>query len=113
MSGKPTKIVVALYGTPEGLGVAGATTKQQVPTTHTVSLLTRFGVAMQSLTPAALGSLVLILSTVFVAMLAHAYRRKLPKTLRQSWYHHHGAYKAVGLATFAVMIVTLYSGGQI
>jgi len=113
LSGKPTKIVVALYGTPASAGVAGAKTVQLAPVAQNISLLTRFGVALQSLTPAALGSLMLVLVAMFVAVSAHTYRRRLPKALRESWYHHHGAYKAAGLATFAVMIVTLYSGGQI
>jgi len=56
---------------------------------------------------------VLIALAAGVALAAHAYRRKLPKTLRQSWYRHHGLYKAAGMMSLGVMVIFLSGGGQI
>jgi amino acid transporter len=65
------------------------------------------------MTPALLGSIVLVLLAAGVAFAAHAYRKKLPKPMRQSWRRHHGLYKALGMASFALILITLYGGGQI
>lgn len=114
LNGKPTNVVVALYGTPaETPAVAGTQVAVQTASTNSMSLIARLGYAIQNLTPAAIGSLVLIAVVVTVALLAHAYRKKMPKQLRQSWYRHHGLYKAVGMTSFALIIITLYNGGQI
>lgn len=114
LNGKPTNVVVALYATPaEAPVVAGSQTAVQAASTSSMSPIARLGYAIQNLTPAAIGSLVLIAIVVSVALLAHAYRKKMPKQLRQSWYRHHGLYKAVGMTSFALIIITLYNGGQI
>lgn len=114
LNGKPTNVVVALYGTPaEAPVVAGTQTAVQAASTSSMSPIARLGYAIQNLTPAAIGSLVLIAIVVSVALLAHAYRKKMPKQLRQSWYRHHGLYKAVGMTSFALIIIALYNGGQI
>ena len=65
------------------------------------------------MTPAMVGSLALLLMTAMVALVAHAYRHQLPKPIRTSWRRHHGLYKSVGMASLAVVVVTLYGGGQI
>lgn len=116
MQGKPISLIVALYGEPVATLASVAGTQTQVtdaPTTHSIGIVTRFGMAIQSMTPAALGSIVLILIVVAVAIVAHAYRKKLPKTLRQTWYRHHGLIKAGGMASLCLIVVFLYSGGQI
>ncbi len=74
---------------------------------------TRMCVGLQQLTPAALASMILMFGVTAVALLAHAYRRQLPKPLRQSWYRHHGMYKAVGMSSLVIVLIALYGGGQI
>lgn len=118
LEGEPTTIVVALYGTPEAAavqGAAGVRPQTQVSKVDTpLSLMARIGVGMQTITPVALASVVVLLLAANIALLAHVYRRKLPLTLRRSWYRHHGAYKAAGFASVAVVIVAAYSSiGQI
>ena len=79
----------------------------------TLTPAARIGIALQSLTPAAITSLALIFIATTVAVTAHFYRSKLPKQRRESWYKHHGAAKATGLLTMAAFIVLLYGGGQL
>lgn len=118
LKGKPTTLIVALFGEPVTTlaSVAGAQTggpMTEAPTTHNIGIITRFGMAIQSITPAALGAIVLILLVIAVALAAHMYRAKLPKVLRQSWYRHHGIIKATGMASLCLVVIFLYSGGQI
>lgn len=113
LEGKTTKLIVALFAAPSREAtVAGAVGNGAAPT-GPLSLVAQFGVALQSITPAALGSVILLLFAAVVALGAQAYRRKLPAAVRRSWRYHHGLYKAIGLSVIAVMVVTLYSGGQI
>lgn len=116
LSGKETTLVVALYGAPAEAPLSVATTAGGVSNaaqTKPESIMTRFGLALQALTPAAVASIVVALIAGTVALVAHVYRRKLPKSLRQSWYRHHGIVKATGMASLCFIIVFLYSGGQI
>lgn len=111
---KPTTLVVALYGMPAESAVAGAKTSfTEASQVGQVNILTQFAIATQSVTPAVMGGLIIIAVAVVVAAFAHAYRRKLPKSLRQSWYRHHGLYKAAGLLSLGMVIVLMYGGGQI
>jgi uncharacterized protein YkwD len=118
LAGEETTIVVALYAAPAVEGVAGV---QDTPSGGVAAanigrsggVVTQLGVAVQSLTPAAVGSVVLLLFAAAVAFMAHMYRQKLPKPLRQSWYRHHGAYKMAGLSSVIIVVVALYGGGQI
>jgi len=114
MDGQPTSIVVAMYG----LSAQSATANIQkavasAVTTERANILTQFAISIQSATPAVMGGLALLMLGMFVSILAHAHRNKLPKILRQSWYRHHGLYKAVGLMSFSLVIIFLYGGGQI
>ncbi len=115
LNGKHAKLIVALYGAPAAPTVAGALAPQSVSPAGPAALspITRFGVAVQSMTPAVLGSVVLLLFAALVAIATHAYRHRLPKPVRMSWRYHHGLYKSVGLTAVAVVLVALYSGGQI
>ncbi|NTW61795.1 hypothetical protein HGB25_00040 [Candidatus Saccharibacteria bacterium] len=114
LNGKPASIIVALYGMPADQAVAGVSTNfAEARPVGQVNILTQFAVATQSVTPAVIGGLSIIAIAMLAASLAHAYRRKLPKCLRQSWRRHHGLYKLAGLGVFALSIVFLYGGGQI
>ena len=116
LDGKPASIVVALYGLQDtGTAVQGASVSTVAPPTNgIIAPLTRLGLGVQSLTPAATGSLIVLLTAGVLALLAHAYRTKLPANLRRSWYRHHGVYKAIGFTAIAVVTVFIYGGaGQI
>lgn len=115
LDGKPTTLIVALYGTPDQAAVQGvAHTELASGIDMPLSLMARIGLGLQALTPAAIASIVLLAVAANIALLAHIYRRKLPLGLRRSWYRHHGAYKAVGFVSLAVIIVFAYGGvGQI
>lgn len=117
--GQPQTLVVALYGKPVEATVstatlgAASTTPTAAPTAHTINLWTRIVMAAESFTPAALLGLIILTIASIVAGVAHLYRQRLPKKLRQTHYRHHGAYKAIGLISLAVVIISLYGGGQI
>ena len=115
LDGQEATVVVALYGTPAETVVQGLNTTTQTSTTsEPLSVMARLGVGLQSLTPAAIASVVVLLVAANIALVAHLYRRKLPKPLRQSWYRHHGLYKAIGFTTLAVMVILMYgSVGQV
>jgi hypothetical protein len=116
LDGKSTTVVVAFYGEPNR-GVAGVSTGQSVlaaSTNKRLSPAARIGVALQSLTPAAITSLALLFIAATVAVTAHFYRNKLPKNRRESWYKNHGVVKASGLLSMVAFIVLLYGGsGQL
>ncbi len=112
----PTTIVVAMYGAPATLAIAGSTDAPAAATqsaSPTQTPIARLGVALQSLTPAAIASLILLLITLIIALAAHAYRSYLPKPLRHTWYRHHGIIKANSIAILMLLTVWLYSNGQI
>lgn len=114
LAGEPTSLVVALYGSPAISAIAGAqkSFSNAVPTGQ-VNILTQFAIAFRSVTPAVISGLILIVLLIIVALLAHMHRHKLPKLLRRSWYRHHGLYKAIGLVSLSLIVIFLYSGGQI
>ena len=74
-----------------------------------VGILARVGIALQQMSPAVLGSLVLLLLAAGVAIAAHVYRRYIPKYLQSTWQHHHGLAKALGLSCLVVVMLALYS----
>lgn len=120
LDNEPTTLVVALYGTPseeavQGVHVATPPSSAGLAPLGFASLSPagRVGVALQSLTPAAVTSIALLFIAATVAITAHIYRKKLPKRLQESWYKHHGVLKASGFLTVAAFIVLLYGGGQI
>ena len=114
LGGQPTGLVVALYGAPAESAVAGVNTVvSSAKHTGQVNILTQFAIATQSITPAVMTGLSLIALAIVVAAFAHSYRRKLPKSLRQSWYRHHGLIKMTGLLTLGIIVIFLNGGGQI
>lgn len=115
LNGQETTIIVAYYGAPV-TGVAAASDQKTTiaPVTNGIgNPLTYFGSAIQSLSPATLGVLGLLVIVGIVAAIAHQYRNKLPKRFQKSWKLHHGAYKAAGVAVVVVVIIMSTGGGQI
>lgn len=108
LEGKDATIIVALYGSP-----VGAMPVVQTSSSQPLSLIGQLGVMVQTLSPAVLGSLVITIIAALVALLAHVYRMRLPKSLRDSWYRHHGLLKAGGLLGVSLLILVLQTGGQI
>lgn len=114
LDGQKTTLVVAMYGAPRTtVTLIGTEPTVLAATAGTEPIIAQFGAKVQTLAPTTLGSVFLLLMAATVAATAHLYRKKLPRPVQQSWLKHHGAYKAVGMAGMAVMLVVLYSGGQI
>ncbi len=107
-----TKLVVALYAAPTTQAAIASTAVLAAENTPG-GPLSQLGTHLQSMSPAALGSIILLLLTALVAATAHMYRKKLPRPLLQSWYRHHGLYKAIGMVSLAILFIGLYGGGQI
>lgn len=116
MDSRPVTLVVALYGQPAGVLAATTTTGAapiEAPSVQPLGLLARVSVALESLTPSAIIAVMIVLVAAAVALTSHFYRHKLPKRMRQSWYRHHGILKSAGMFSLIVIVVFLYSGGQI
>lgn len=117
LHGKTTAVIVALYGepaavaTPAVAGVHNAALVVDAPAPHRISPLARLGVAVQSVSPATIGAALIMLFVTGVAVLAHTYRKRLPITLRRSWYRHHGAIKAGGMLSLSFVMLFIYGGG--
>jgi uncharacterized protein YkwD len=114
LEGRPTTLVVALYGEPVATLAAASTQPTfKAPVSQSIDIMTRVAVAAKSLTPAAVMILTVLTVMAGVALLAQANRNKMPKSFRTTWYRHHGAYKFVGIISLAVVFISLYGGGQI
>lgn len=114
LNGEQITLVVAMYGSPAESAVAGAQTSvAEEASSGTTNILTKLAVALESITPAAIVGLILMTVAMMTATLAHVYRRSLPKSLRNSWYRHHGIYKGVGMMVLSLITLLMYSGGQI
>ena len=114
MDGQPITIIVALYAVPSATMVAGTSTAKSTHVSdnnYNLSPGARFGIMLESLTPAAIVSIGLLIIAATVAVTAHIYRSKLPKKLQNTWYKHHGAAKASGLFVVAAFVVLIYGGG--
>lgn len=112
LEGERTNVIVALYGSPR-VGDESLQPTVLAATNSSIGPLTRVGIGLQSMNPALVGSIVLLLSVTIIALFAHAARHKLPVGVRRSWRRHHGAYTALGTACLAVVLIALYGGGQI
>ena len=119
LDGRDATLVVAYYGSPATTAAVEGTsdTKQVVyaaPIEQGIgNPLTYFGSAIQSMSPATLGGLTLLMLVAGVAVAAHHYRKKLPVAWRRSWKLHHGMYTLLGTIGLAVIIVFATGGGQI
>ena len=118
MNGEPTTITVAFYGKPANLAVlAGAT--EISPTMHVatsskpINIITRIGLGLQSLTPAAATALALLFVAITIAIVSHSYRSQLPKKQRESWRRNHAVFKSSGFFVIAAFVVLLYGGGSL
>lgn len=116
MAGRTVSLIVALYASPAAT-VASAVQGAQnfvTPQAAPLGVTARIGIALQQMSPAVLGSVVLLLMAAGVALVAHAFRAQIPKYLQSTWQRHHGWVKAVGLSCVAVAMVFIYgTGGQI
>ena len=111
---KPATLVVALYGSPASSAVASAGTNvSESSEASQPNVLTQFAVAAQSITPAVMWGLLILLFAVAVSVVTHSNRKKLSQKLRRSWYRHHAIIKAAGLVSLGLVIVFMYGGGQI
>lgn len=120
LDGRPTTLVVAYYGAPATAAVEGAKDSKPAAVVYAAPVeqgvgnpLTYFGTALQSLTPATLGTLALLTLVGAVAAAAHHYRKKLPVAWRRSWKLHHGMYTLAGTVGLALIIVFATGGGSI
>ena len=119
LDGREATLVVAYYGSPATVSaVEGASDTKQIVYAAPIEQgignpLTYFGSAIQSMSPATLGSLTLLTLVAGVAVAAHHYRKKLPVAWRRSWKLHHGMYTLLGTIGLAVIIVFATGGGQI
>ena len=122
LNGKPTTIVVALYAKQAAdninldtgpYTVSAAPVESDNSPIEPLTAAARIGIAIQSLTPAAVTSLALIFVAATVATTSHIYRKKLPKKLQKTWYKDHGVIKAAGLLAIAAFIILLYGGGAL
>lgn len=111
LNGEKTTLVVALYGSKLSSGSLAATLN--TPEGQAFNPLEQIGIGIQSLNAPTVGALTLLVLGIMISLLAHQYRRMLPKPLQTSWKRHHGLYKAVGMASVAVMIIIFYGSGQI
>lgn len=111
---KAITIIVALYGKKADSlvgSVAGAFNESN--NLGQASFLTQFAVALQSITPAAVVALCLVFVVVLVASVAHTRKYKLPKNFQKSWKKHHALYKALGMTLLGLIMIFIYSHGQI
>ncbi|MEO7904241.1 MAG: CAP domain-containing protein [Candidatus Saccharimonadales bacterium] len=125
LDGKMTSLIVAMYAEPAGNSIAsvGADTavaglrssalRVSAPAPHSLGVMARIGVAAESVSPAAVAGMVIVIIVAILSVMAHTYRRQLPRALRQSWYRHHGALKATGMLSLSIVMILVYSGGQI
>lgn len=112
LNGEETKLVVAMYGTPLRAGDTGGT-QTVLSASGALSPISRIGIALQSMTPTLLATIILLLGLIIISLWANMYRKYLPKTVQNSWKRHHGLFKAAGVASLAVPLILLYGGGQI
>ncbi len=111
LNDETTKLVVAIYGSP--LRGNSGVTQTVLAATGTTSPIARIGIGLQSLTPAVLASIALLMGAVIISLVAHMYRRSLPKSVLTTWKRHHGLYKALSMSSLIVFVIALYGGGQI
>lgn len=110
---QPATIIVALYGRPVGAGAASAHTVAGAKG-GSISLVARLGIGVQSITPAALGSIIVLIFLMIIAFAAHLYRDYIPVAANHPRHrHNHGAIKMGLMFMFLLAMLILYGGGQI
>lgn len=110
MNGRPIALVVAMYGAPPAAGIGSVRGANfAAPAAAQLSIASRVGIGLQSISPAVLSSIVLLLLAVIVALTAQLHHRRIPKYLQSTWNRHHGLAKALGLSSCVAVLVVLYS----
>lgn len=115
LEGQTTTVVVALYGRPTETGMAAMPSAVVAGVQgESLGLLERIGIGMQSVTPAALGSIVMLTLLMMVAFAAHLYRDYIPASPHHPRHrHNHGAIKMGLMFAFMIGMLLLYGGGQL
>lgn len=120
LNGRNTTLVVAFYGASAGEVAVEGAQDEKSPVVFAAPVgsgssnpLVYFGTALQSLSPATLGTLVLLAIVAVIAAIAHRYRSKLPVAWRRSWRLHHGMYTFAAMVGLALVIILGTGGGQI
>lgn len=113
LDGESTLVIVAMYGSTVGRNSLPSDTSVLAAAEGDMSIAARLGVALKSMTALQLGSVVLLLIAAFVALAAHAYRKRLPEPIRKGWKRHHGLYKFLGLSLLAIIVVIVYGPGNL
>lgn len=117
LEGRDTTLVVAYYGAPVVAAAVQGEESTPVEIAAPVSTGTNpagyFASALQSLNPMSILALGLLAIVGIVAVAAHHYRDKLPKTWKKSWRLHHGMYTLVGVIGLGVLVVLATGGGSI
>ncbi len=124
LEGRAATLVVAYYGAPEGSRMSIAGSQSEIgPSNATVyaapvansygSPYAYFATALQSMTPAALWSIALLLAVSLIGLAAHHYRKYLPNAWHRSWRVHHGLYTFFGYVGLALLLIVATGGGQI
>ena len=105
LEGKPTTLVVAVYGKPKATpAVAGAKSQEidiqavtKPPATQNLAMLSRLNLAAQTVTPVFIASSILMLNVSSAAFVTHLYRKELQLALRKIWYRHNDITKPSNL----------------
>jgi hypothetical protein len=117
LEGKSATLVVALYGQP-----AIFTAEADVPNTGEMvlgsveaseGLFGQVKRGFQSATPSLVFILIALGIAAAVSVIAHTYRKQLPKALRQTWYKHHALFKLAFFILLGAGAVLSYGGGMI
>jgi uncharacterized protein YkwD len=109
LDGQTTLLIVAFYGA----NGDGQNVVTQIASDGNVSFWTKIQLAIQSFEPFSSIGLGIVVLGIFVSILAHFNRHKLPKKLKHSLYRHHGVVKASGLAAYGAMMIMSLGVGQI
>jgi uncharacterized protein YkwD len=114
LNNQKTTLVVAMYGSPVGNSSAASEPNSVLAATDTkMNWVARFGLAIQTMSPAVIGSVGLLLIAAFAALAAHAYRHKLPKNVQKSWKRHHGLYTLFAIMLLIIGLISVYSGASV
>lgn len=119
IDGKMTTVVVALYGKPTESVLGDIITRpdniNNFVSSDNLAMrpLANFGVAVQSLNPATIGALAVLMLVAVVSLLTYAYRKRLPKAVQNTWRKHHGLLAFLGVLVVGVVIILGTGGGQL
>lgn len=114
LEGKATTIVVGLYGRPVGMGVVTTHSAVKSAQNGSLNFISRLGIGVQSATPAALGSMIVLMFLMMIAFAAHLYRDYIPAASHHPRHrHNHGAIKMGLMFVLIFAMIVLYGGGQI